>query len=48
MIEEISEEDLCKKVTKNFEEFVLKKENTEGAEPDEDGENEENKEDKAK
>ena len=48
MIEEISEEELCKKVTKNFEEFVLKKENIEGSDPEEEGETEESKDDKSK
>ena len=33
VIEEISEEDMCKKVSKNFEEFVLKKQN-EGDQPE--------------
>ena len=47
MIEEISEEDMCKKVKKNFEEFVLKKQN-EVAEPADDDENEETKDEKPK
>lgn len=47
VIEEITEEEMCKKVKKNFEEFVLKKQN-EVAEPADEDENEEAKEEKPK